>query len=102
MLSDAVHSATGAAKSKTWVAGINRNTGEIAVTCSGLGNCAEPNILIGTGWTYDEVLFTRALKLQDFKDVVGKAWQDKEVCPVCQGMFPRDTFVPGVIFKLLE
>ncbi|GAA2904200.1 hypothetical protein Acy02nite_85600 [Actinoplanes cyaneus] len=97
MLSDAAHKATGEAKSKTWVAGINRTTGEIAVTCSGRGNCAEPNVLAKTGWREGNVTFTRALALQKIGNGKGKAWQDKEVCPVCNGMFGEGGFVDGVL-----
>ncbi|UXY20240.1 LamG domain-containing protein [Streptomyces cynarae] len=97
MLSDAVDAATGKLKEKTWVGAVNTETGEAAVTCSGLGNCAEPNILVSTGWRSEVTIFTRALARDDFKDGLGKIWRDKEVCETCQGMFPEQNFVEGVI-----
>ncbi|OAH14145.1 LamG-like jellyroll fold domain-containing protein [Streptomyces jeddahensis] len=97
MLSDAVESVTGKLKDRTWVGAVNTRTGEAAVTCSGLGSCAEPNILVGTGWKAGETIFTRAFAREDLKDGLGKIWRDKEVCTTCQGMFPEENFVDGVL-----
>ncbi|MEO3746643.1 RHS repeat-associated core domain-containing protein [Plantactinospora sp. B5E13] len=98
MVSEAVHAATGVAKTKTWVGAVNLRTGEIAVSCSGRGNCAEPNVLIGTDWDHVDVIFTKALKWQNFRDGVGRAVQEKEVCSVCQGLFGEGNFVSGVFW----
>lgn len=77
---------------------MNLRTGGIAVSCSGRGNCAEPNVLIGTDWDHADVVFTKALKWQNFKDGVGRAVQEKEVCSVCQGLFGEGNFVSGVFW----
>ncbi|MEV5726090.1 DNRLRE domain-containing protein [Streptomyces pharetrae] len=96
LLSDTIHGATGKLKDKTWVGAVNTRTGEVAVTCSGRGNCAEVNVLVGTGWTVDETIFTRALEWVNHKDGLGKVPQDKPVCSTCQRIFPEDNFVDGV------
>ncbi|MER5201125.1 hypothetical protein ACWD3J_48520 [Streptomyces sp. NPDC002755] len=89
--------ATGAAKNRTYSAAINVTTGDIAVGCSGAGNCAEVNILESTGWSPANVLFTRAGPLMDVDDGLGKVWQEMEICTTCQGIFPLDSFVPGAL-----
>ncbi len=89
--------ATGAAKSRTYTAAVHRRTGDIAVSCSGNGSCAEPNILNATGWAASDVIFTRAMRREDVGDGLGKTLQEKEICTVCQGNYGPDNFVPGVL-----
>ncbi|MFE9799156.1 ricin-type beta-trefoil lectin domain protein [Streptomyces goshikiensis] len=90
--------ATGAAKSRTYTAAVHRGTGDIAVSCSGNGSCAEPNILNATGWSPSDVIFTRAVRREDIGDGLGKVLQEKEICTVCQGNYGPDNFVPGVLY----
>ncbi|MCT9080259.1 RHS repeat-associated core domain-containing protein [Streptomyces fulvoviolaceus] len=89
--------ATGDAKYRTYSAAINVSSGDIAVGCSGGGNCAEVNIMEFTGWAPQDVLFTRAGRLMDIEDGLGKVWQEMEICTTCQGIFPVDSFVPGAL-----
>jgi hypothetical protein len=97
---ETAESATGKAKAKTWIGAVNTKTGEVAVTCSGAGYCAEFNILIGTDWTYDEVQFTRAIQRQDDPEGgPGKTLQIKPPCPICVETFPPETFGPGTLFE---
>ncbi|MFV2175706.1 RHS repeat-associated core domain-containing protein [Actinomadura sp. LOL_016] len=96
MLTNEAFGSEGKARGKTWVGAVNTRTGEVAITTSGRGNCAEPNILVGTGWNMNDVQFTRALMLDKMDGVPGgKAWQERAVCTTCQGIFPRDRFAPG-------
>ncbi|MEV7526391.1 polymorphic toxin-type HINT domain-containing protein [Streptomyces sp. NPDC091371] len=90
--------ATGAAKSRTYTAAVHRRTGDIAVSCSGNGSCAEPNILNATGWAASDVIFTRAMRREDVGDGLGKILQEKEICTVCQGNYGPDNFVSGVLY----
>jgi hypothetical protein len=49
-----------------------------------------------TGWDPENVLFTRAGRLRDIEDGLGKVWQEMEICTTCQGTFPSlESFVPG-------
>ncbi|MER6536625.1 RHS repeat-associated core domain-containing protein [Streptomyces sp900105755] len=89
--------ATGDAKYRTYSAAINTTNGDIAVGCSGAGNCAEVNILEFTGWDPEDVMFTRAGRLMDIEDGLGKVWQEMEICTTCQGIFPLESFVPGAL-----
>lgn len=89
--------ATGDAKYRTYSAAINTTSGDIAVGCSGGGNCAEVNILQFTGWDPENILFTRAGRLMDIEDGLGKVWQEMEICTTCQGIFPLESFVPGAL-----
>nr|WP_235439261.1 polymorphic toxin-type HINT domain-containing protein [Streptomyces yangpuensis] len=90
--------ATGAAKARTFTAAVHRRTGDIAVSCSGNGSCAEPNILNATGWAANDVIFTRAMRREDIGDGLGKILQEKEICTVCQGNYGPDNFVSGVLY----
>ncbi|GHK03909.1 hypothetical protein SY2F82_66120 [Streptomyces sp. Y2F8-2] len=95
---EAAERATGKAKSRTYTAAVHKKTGDIAVGCSGNGSCAEPNILDHTGWDADDVVFTRAIRREDFDDGNGKILQEKEICTTCQGNYPADNFVHSVIY----
>ncbi|MER7107849.1 polymorphic toxin-type HINT domain-containing protein [Streptomyces sp. NPDC000229] len=95
---EAAESATGKAKSRTYTAAVNRNTGDIAVGCSGNGSCAEPNILEFTGWKAEDVTFTSAIRREDFDDGLGKVLQEKEICTTCQGNYGPGNFVSGVLY----
>ncbi|MFD3437671.1 polymorphic toxin-type HINT domain-containing protein [Streptomyces sp. NPDC058685] len=95
---EAARAATGKAKSRTYTAAVNKKNGDIAVGCSGNGSCAEPNILEHTGWDADDVTFTRAVRREDVEDGMGKVLQEKEICVVCQGNYPPENFVPGVLY----
>ncbi|GAA1961601.1 RHS repeat-associated core domain-containing protein [Catenulispora subtropica] len=85
-----------AKKSRTWVGALNVDTGDIAVTCSGGGSCAEPNIIAKTGWARSSTVFTKAFQLQDLDDGLGKITQEKPVCMVCRDTYPPENFSPGV------
>jgi hypothetical protein len=89
--------ATGDAKYRTYSAAVNIHTGDVAVGCSGAGSCAEVNIMEFTGWDPSDILFTRAGRLMDIEDGLGKVWQEMEICTTCQGIFPVDSFVPGAL-----
>ncbi|MET9106651.1 LamG-like jellyroll fold domain-containing protein [Streptomyces zhihengii] len=95
---EAARGATGKAKSRTYTAAVHRPSGDIAVGCSGNGSCAEPNILSHTGWDAEDVVFTRAVRREDVGDGLGKVLQEKEICVVCQGNYPPDNFVEGVLY----
>jgi hypothetical protein len=95
---EAADGATGKAKSRTYTAAVHKKTGDIAVGCSGNGSCAEPNILDHTGWDADDVIFTRAIRREDFDDGNGKILQEKEICTTCQGNHPPENFVHSVIY----
>jgi hypothetical protein len=95
--------ATGNLKYSAWTGAVHLPTGDIAVGCSGTlagaheGQCAEPNIIAVTHWNPADVLFIRAMRLEDIKDGFGKMWQEKEICPQCQRRYPPDNFVDGVL-----
>ncbi|WP_405585472.1 RHS repeat-associated core domain-containing protein [Streptomyces sp. NBC_01190] len=91
------NSASGAAKFRTFTAGIHVPTGDIAVSCSGAGNCAEVNVVEMTGWDPADILFTRAMALTDIGDGSGKVWQEMPICLTCQRIFNPGNFVPGVL-----
>ncbi|MGW1279554.1 polymorphic toxin-type HINT domain-containing protein [Streptomyces tsukubensis] len=95
---EVARAATGAAKSRTFTAAVHRRTGDIAVSCSGNGSCAEPNILDATGWSAGDVIFTRAIRREDVGDGLGKVLQEKEICVVCQANYTPDNFVAGVLY----
>ncbi|TXS55518.1 DNRLRE domain-containing protein [Streptomyces sp. t39] len=95
---EAARGATGKAKSRTYTAAVHRQSGDIAVGCSGNGSCAEPNILGHTGWDAEDVVFTRAVRREDVGDGLGKVLQEKEICEVCQGIYPPENFVEGVLY----
>ncbi|MFU8851227.1 LamG-like jellyroll fold domain-containing protein [Micromonospora sp. SL1-18] len=83
---------------RTWTSAINLRTGQLAVGCSGGGNCAETNILARTGWDVADVLFNRAAAYQ--KNAAGvKVWDEKPICLTCQSLIPEENFVPGVLFE---
>ncbi|MGW2397781.1 RHS repeat domain-containing protein [Kitasatospora sp. NPDC001664] len=90
---------TGAARAATWTAAIRKSTGEIAVSCSGYGSCAEVNILEGTGWPLNDVIFIRAMRLENIKNGLGKVWQEKPICLTCQSIFTEGHFISGVLFE---
>ncbi|MEW1870412.1 LamG-like jellyroll fold domain-containing protein [Streptomyces caelestis] len=98
MRDEVARAATGKAKSRTYTAAVHKKTGDVAVSCSGNGSCAEPNILNATGWSADDVTFTRAVRREDVDDGLGKILQEKEICVVCQGNYEPDNFVPGVLY----
>jgi hypothetical protein len=91
---------TGKARGAAWTAAVHNATGEIAATCSGMGDCAEGNILRLTGWQASEVTFIRAMRLEDRKDGFGRLWQEKEICVKCQAKYPMSNFIPGVLFAV--
>ncbi|HZF91430.1 hypothetical protein [Streptomyces sp.] len=95
LLSDTMRGATGKLKDKTWV-GRQHQDGRGGRHLLGRGNCAEVNVLVGTGWTVDETIFTRALEWVNHKDGLGRIPQDKPVCSTCQRIFPEDNVVDGV------
>jgi RHS repeat-associated protein len=81
---------------RTWTSAINLRTGQIAVACSGGGNCAETNILAHTGWDLADVLFNRAAA---YTRVGGRlVWDEQPVCQTCQSIIPEENFVPGILF----
>jgi hypothetical protein len=81
---------------RTWTSAINLRTGQIAVACSGGGNCAETNILAHTGWNLADVLFNRAAM---YTKIGGKlVWDESPVCLTCQSIIPEEGFVPGILF----
>lgn len=96
---ESANAATGKARDRTW-SRCQQERGEIAVSRSGAGYCAEVNILEGTGRSPDEVVFVRAMQRQNLGDPFGTVVQEKDVCPICQGRDTQDNFVPGVVARL--
>ncbi|MEU3508451.1 RHS repeat-associated core domain-containing protein [Streptomyces longwoodensis] len=73
--SDGVVASTGLAK-KTWTAGYNAETGEIAVASSGCGFCAEGNVINALGGDANRVTLTRAL----YWDREMEVWDEMPIC----------------------
>lgn len=90
---------TGDARTGTWTGAVHLETGEIAATCSGHGSCAEINLLEVTNWDPNAILFTRAMRLENLKDGLGKYWQEKAICDVCDATLPRGSFLETALTK---
>ena len=76
---------------KTWTAGYNAETGEIAVASSGCGYCAEGNVINALGGDANLVMLTRALY---WNPKVG-GWDEKPICPNCQTFLTPEDVEPG-------
>jgi hypothetical protein len=87
---DGVVASTGLAK-KTWTAGYNAETGEIAVASSGCGYCAEGNVINALGGDANRVVLTRAL----YWDREMEVWDEMPICPVCQTYLTPEDVEPG-------
>ncbi|MFI5873901.1 ricin-type beta-trefoil lectin domain protein [Streptomyces sp. NPDC051445] len=99
-LRDEEHAGSSGADYKaTWTSAVNLVTGEIATGCSGHGSCAEINILEVTGWDPNAVLFTRAMRIENLKDSLGKVWQEKAICDVCDDLLPESGWLEGALRK---
>ncbi|MFF9813533.1 hypothetical protein [Streptomyces sp. NPDC014006] len=99
-LRDAVSGqSAGAARVATWTAAVHTQTGEIATTCSGHGSCAEITILEVTNWDPDLAVFTPAMRLENLKDCMGKIWQEKAICDVCEVLLPDSSKLEGAYRK---
>ncbi|WP_433797428.1 LamG-like jellyroll fold domain-containing protein [Actinoplanes sp. CA-252034] len=85
-------------KTRTWTSAINTRTGEIAVGCSGAGNCAEINILQKTGWGMENTLFNRAAAYQKLPNGE-KSWEEMPICRVCSSIIPEENVVPGALYS---
>ncbi|MFF3609283.1 ricin-type beta-trefoil lectin domain protein [Streptomyces sp. NPDC002463] len=76
---------------KTWSAGYNAETGEIAVASSGCGYCAEGNVINALGGDANRVVLTRALTW----DMKLGAWDEMPICQVCQTYLTPEDVEPG-------
>ncbi|MFG2132121.1 RHS repeat-associated core domain-containing protein [Streptomyces sp. NPDC048751] len=80
---------------KTWTAGYNAETGEIAAASSGCGYCAEGNVINALGGDANRVMLTRALY---WNPRVG-GWDEKEICANCQTFLTPDDVEPGAWYE---
>lgn len=87
---DGVVASTGLAK-KTWTAGYNAETGEIAVASSGCGYCAEGNVINALGGDANRVVLTRAL----YWDREMEIWDEMPICTICQTYLTPEDVEPG-------
>ncbi|QUC56772.1 ricin-type beta-trefoil lectin domain protein [Streptomyces sp. A2-16] len=83
--------ASAALAKKTWTAGYNAETGEIAVASSGCGYCAEGNVINALGGDANRVMLTRAL----FWDREEEIWDEMPICQVCQTYLTPEDVEPG-------
>ncbi|MFI0813200.1 RHS repeat-associated core domain-containing protein [Streptomyces echinatus] len=83
--------ASAALAKKTWTAGYNAETGEIAVASSGCGYCAEGNVINALGGDANPVMLTRAL----FWDREEEIWDEMPICRICQTYLTPEDVEPG-------
>lgn len=85
--------------SRTYVAGYNTETGQIAVASSGgrwpgYSNCAEGNVCFALGGDASKVIFTNAKTVEKVNGV--KTPKPKPVCVNCQNDYDPSQFIRGV------
>jgi hypothetical protein len=81
---------------RAWSAGVNIDTGKVAVACSGGGYCAEGNVVNALGGDSSRVAFTKSREVTK-RDPF--AWKEKPVCAKCEEDYIREQFPPGTRFE---
>ncbi|MET8288059.1 ricin-type beta-trefoil lectin domain protein [Streptomyces sp. NPDC005132] len=90
---DGIPASSGIMK-KTWTAGYNAETGEIAAASSGCGYCAEGNVINALGGDANRVSLTRAV----IWDAQLGAWDEMPICGRCQVFLTPEDVEPGALF----